>query len=78
MIINDFAKVGTKVGEVLVKPSPRGFTAEVKKGGWDIICSTTRSEVRYWKSLDVIRKHLLAAGFRGLMVVSTDSQDFLL
>jgi len=77
MIISDFATVGTKVGEVIVTTSRGGYRAEVKKSGWDIICSTTRSEVRYWKSLDVLKKHLVQAGFRGNLLIEAHTQDDL-
>lgn len=74
MIIKEFAKVGAKIGVVAVTHKSNGYTVEIKKDGWDVICSTQRSEVRYWKSLDVLRKHLASNGFRGLMKVSVDIQ----
>jgi len=74
MIIKDFALVGTKVGSVIVTHKSNGYTVEIKKSGWDIVCSTQRSEVRYWKSIDVIKKHLASNGFRGFMEVSVDTQ----
>jgi len=74
MNINDFAKIGTKVGQVIVTSHKDGYWAEIKKDGWDIACLTSRSQIRCWKSLDVMRKHLVKAGFRGEMVIEASSQ----
>jgi len=77
MLIKDFSKVATQTGLVVVVRRQNGYTAEVKKDGWDVICSTVRADVRYWKSLDVLKKHMIESGFRGLILVGCQTQEQL-
>ena len=74
MLIRDFAQVGTKVREITVTQNRFGYGLAIQKDGWDIVCSTTRGEVRRWKALDVLKKHITAAGFVGRLVIDITSQ----
>ncbi len=74
MLIKDFAKVGTKVGQMTVTQNMFGYGLAINKDGWDIVCSTTRGEVRRWKALDVLKKHVASAGFVGSLVIVVTNQ----
>jgi len=78
MTLNDFVKIGTKVGQIVVTSHKDGYWAEIKKDGWDIACLTSRYRIRCWKSVDVMKKHLMKAGFRGQLVIEATAQTSFL
>jgi len=74
MEIKEFVLIGSKTGEIEIEQHGAEYWATIKKDGWNIICSTQRAEIRKWKRLDVLRKHLMQAGFTGTLTVSCEAQ----
>jgi len=75
MLIKDFAEIGNIVGEIHILRKNGYLWARINKDKWDIDCSTSRFEIRKWKSIDVLIKHMVEKGFEGKFIIDMNSGD---
>jgi len=74
MLIKEFSRVGTMTGEIIVSKRGGKYILQIISSGWDIDCTTTRSEIRTFSKLDTIYSLLARYNFTGDIKIPVSNQ----